>query len=387
MTGDDTVASGEPDVIRAVVPGVAVGVVVIAALSDPSGWIEFGYLLVAAAAFLLWARWPRLPILALTAAVLVPVVSAQIAGQLEPAMFLLSLLAIVIAGWTASTAVLVVAGLAALASPLMVAALQPGDDFDWGIWMMGVAFPALIGLVFRRQQILRTQLTDARRQLAEQAVEEERRRIARDVHDLVGHGLAAMLLQVTSARHVLRRDADSADEALRVAEDVGRQSMQELRRTVALLRSDGDTSVAPPLPGLDAMGALVDSARAGGLRVEYTASGEHEGVESGVGLALYRIAQESLVNAARHAARARTLVATSVHDNWIVLEVASIGSLTQPAGGSDAPRHGYGLQGMRERAEAVGGALQAGPTAAGWLVRCRVPLAAREAAAGQPVPT
>lgn len=383
MAGQDTAAPNEPDVIRAVVPGVAVGVVVIAALSDPAGWIEFVLLIAAAAAFLLWARWPRLPMLVVTAAVLVPVVGAQLTGRLEPSMFLVSLLAIVIAGWTASTTTLIVAGLSALGSPVVIAALQPGDTFSWGIWMMGIAFPGLIGLVFRRQQELTTQLLAARRQLDDQAVTEERRRIARDVHDLVGHGLAAMLLQVTSARHVLHRDAASADEALRVAEDVGRQSMQELRRTVALLRSDDDdNSVSPPLPGLTAVGSLVDAARAGGLTVEYTASGEHDGVEPGVGLALYRIAQESLVNAARHAPRAHTLVSTSVHDSWVALHVESIGPLSPPAAG----RRGYGLQGMRERAEAVGGALHTGPTEGGWLVRCHVPLAGRAVVAGEAPP-
>lgn len=385
MAGGRTVATGEPDLIRAVVPGVAVGVVAVAALSDPAGWAEFGLLLLAAAAFVLWARWPQLPVLVLTAVVLAAVVTAQASGRLEPAMFLVSLLAIVIAGWTESAVTLLAAGVAALASPLLVDAVQVGDNFDWGIWMMGIAFPALIGVVFRRQQVLASQLAVARGQLAEQAVAEERRRIARDVHDLVGHGLAAMLLQVTSARHVLRRDADSAEEALRVAENVGRQSMLELRRTVALLRRDGDSSVAPPLPGLTALGDLVDAARAGGLSVEYTAAGEHDDVDAGAGLAVYRIAQESLVNAARHAPRARTLVSPSVLANCVALDVESVGPRAQPAPGPDAEHRGYGVQGMRERAEAVGGTLQAGPTDAGWLVRCRVPLTGRDTLPGAAV--
>lgn len=371
MTGDVSVASGEPDVIRTVVPGVAVGVVAVATVSEPAGWIEFGLLLVAAAAFLIWSRWP-LPIPILTAAVLVPVVLAQVTGELEPAMFLVSLLAIVIAGWAASTVTLVVAGLAALSSPLLIAAVQPPGGLAWGIWVMGIAFPGFVGLVFRRQQTLTTELAAARRQLDEQAVAEERRRIARDVHDLVGHGLAAMLLQVTSARHVLRRDTDSADEALRVAEHVGRQSMQDLRRTVTLLRSLDDSAIEPPLPGLSAVGALVDAARAGGLSVDYTASGEHDGVEPGVGLTVYRIAQEALVNAARHAPHAHTLVSTSVHDDRVDLAVDSVGPVAPVSHGS-GERRGFGLQGMRERAEAVGGTLQTGPSDGGWRVRCRIP--------------
>ena len=91
----------------------------------------------------------------------------------------------------------------------------------------------------------------------------ERRRIARDVHDFVGHGLAAVMLQVTSARHVLRRDVAAAEDALRSAEEVGRRSMQELRRTVALLRRDDETGVAPPLPSVAEIPGLVEEARAG----------------------------------------------------------------------------------------------------------------------------
>src|SRR5581483_12475897 len=139
-------------------------------------------------------------------------------------------------------------------------------------------------------------------ELAEQAMLEERRRIARDVHDFVGHGLAAVMLQVTSARHVLRRDPTAAEEALRVAEEVGRRSMRELRRTVAVLRSDDEdgAGVAPPVPAAEEIPALVEEARAGGLDLELEIRGELAELDPGVGLALYRIAQEALANAARH---------------------------------------------------------------------------------------
>ena len=105
-----------------------------------------------------------------------------------------------------------------------------------GIWIMGIAFPWALGRLAARQSEMAIELDATRRDLAQQALLEERRRIARDVHDLVGHGLAAVMLQVTSARHVLHRDPAAAEEALRSAEDVGRRNMKELRRTVALLR-------------------------------------------------------------------------------------------------------------------------------------------------------
>ncbi len=158
-----------------------------------------------------------------------------------------------------------------------------------------------------RQGQLSAQLEATRRELDKQAMLEERRRIAREVHDFVGHGLAAVMLQVTSARHVLRRDPAAAEEALRSAEDVGRRSMQELRRTVALLRSEDEARVLPPLPAASEIPALVEDARAGGLPVELRMRGDLSTLAPSVGVTVYRIAQEALANAARHAPRARTV--------------------------------------------------------------------------------
>jgi signal transduction histidine kinase len=126
--------------------------------------------------------------------------------------------------------------------------VQDPGEIAVGIWIMGITFPWILGRAAARQGELAAQLDATRRELAQQALLAERRRIARDVHDFVGHGLAAVMLQVTSARHVLRRDPAAAEEALRSAEKVGRRSMRELRRTVALLPRDGEAAVAPPLP-------------------------------------------------------------------------------------------------------------------------------------------
>jgi signal transduction histidine kinase len=209
---------------------------------------------------------------------------------------------------------------------------------------------------------------------------EERRRIARDVHDFVGHGLAAVMLQVTSARHVLRRDPAAAEEALRAAEDVGRRSMRELRRTVALLRSDDeDGAVAAPVPTADEIPDLVAVARAGGLDVGLNVDGDLAGLEPGVGLALHRIAQEALANAARHAPHARTGLEISVGEDEVTLVADTAGPVTPAAPAApaaDPARRSYGVVGMRERASALGGELDAGPTVEGWRVSCRLPLRA-----------
>ena len=170
-------------------------------------------------------------------------------------------------------------------------------DIALGIWIFGIVFPWLLGLVVARQRQLLAQLDATRRGLA-LALLAERRGIARDVHDFVGHGLAAMMLQVTSARHVLRRDPTAAEEALRAAEQVGRRSMQELRRTVGLLRREDETGGPPPLPSATEIPTLVADAKTGGLPVDLNTRVDLSTIPAGVGVALYRIVQEVLANVA-----------------------------------------------------------------------------------------
>jgi signal transduction histidine kinase len=182
-----------------------------------------------------------------------------------------------------------------------------------------------------------------------------------------------VMLQVTSARHVLRRDPDAAEEALRSAEDVGRRSMQELRRTVGLLRSDDEPGVLPPVPAATDIPALVDQARAGGLAAELRIRGDLSTIEPSVGVALYRIVQEALANAARHAPHARTTVGIELAERHVALVADTAGPLADaPPNESGRPR--YGLVGMRERAAALGGELTAGRTPDGWRLSCRLPL-------------
>jgi signal transduction histidine kinase len=254
--------------------------------------------------------------------------------------------------------------------------IQDPSELAVGIWLMGIAFPWVIGRAAARQMQLATQLDATRRELAQQALLAERRRIARDVHDFVGHGLAAVMLQITSARHVLRRDPAAAEEALRAAEEVGRHSMQELRRTVALLRSDDESAVAPPLPSAGDIRALVDHARAGGLAVQLHTQGDLSRIGPSVGVALYRISQEALANAARHAPRARTVVGIDVGGDRASLVAETTGPTVAEAA-TEPERRRYGLVGMRERATALGGEFAAGPTPEGWRVSCRLPLDAK----------
>ncbi|MDX6425243.1 MAG: hypothetical protein QOD52_648 [Gaiellaceae bacterium] len=377
MAGASGQEPSRADEVLRLVPVFAFVVAVVAVLVDPSSRVGLLLAAVPVAAFGLWAFVPNMPLAVLSLAVMVPVVAAQRSGQLEPLFFEVSLLAFVVGRWSKSLARAVVLGLLAAASPVVVSAIQDPSQISVGIWILGIAFPWMIGSALARQAQLAAQLDATRRELAQQALLSERRRIARDVHDFVGHGLAAVMLQVTSARHVLHRDPASAEEALRSAEEVGRRSMQELRRTVALLRSDDEAVLAAPLPSASEIPGLVEQARAGGLAVELRLRGDLSRVPPGVGVALYRIAQEALANAARHAPRARTVVGLEHGDGQVHLVAESSGPAVT-ASATERERPGYGLIGMRERASALGGEFAAGPTADGWRVSCRLPFEANE---------
>jgi signal transduction histidine kinase len=364
----------EADELRRLVPIFALAVALVAALAEPSSSaVDIVLGAVPVVAFGLWAYLPNVPLPAVATAVVPPVVVAQRSGQLEPLMFELVLLAFVVGRWSPSRRTAVVLGVLTLASPLAVIMIQDPAEVAVANWIMGIVFPWLVGRAFAHHAQLAAELDATRRELAGQALLAERRRIARDVHDFVGHGLAAVMLQVTSARHVLRRDLDAAEDALRSAEEVGRRSMQELRRTVTLLRSDDETGVAPPLPSVVEISTLVDQARAGGLAVELRVQGDLFRVPPVIGLAVYRIAQEALANAARHAPRARTILGLELTDGRIAFVAETTGPVTA-ASLNDRERPRYGLVGMKERATALGGQFAAGPTPGGWRVSCGFPL-------------
>jgi signal transduction histidine kinase len=362
----------EADDLRRVVPLFSLAFLLVAGITQPSSAAALILAAVPIAAFALWAFVPAVPLAAVSPAIVVPTVLVQESGHLEPVMFNACLLAFAAARWSRSVGAAASLGVLAAASPVLVAVIQDPGDVAVGIWIVAIAFTWVVGRAVARQERLVLQLEATRRQLAEQAFHAERRRIARDVHDFVGHGLAGMLLQVTSARHVLRRDADAAEEALRSAEEVGRRSMQELRRTVALLRED-EAGVAAPVPTASEIPALVDQARDGGLAVELQTQGDLSRIPRPVGLALYRIMQEALANAARHAPRARTMLGLELADGRVTFVADTTGPLIpRPVSGQVRP--GYGLIGMQERATALGGQFVAGPTSSGWRVTCELPM-------------
>lgn len=221
----------------------------------------------------------------------------------------------------------------------------------------------------------------AREQAWQQATMAERQRIAREIHDLVAHSLSVTLLHVTGARHALRdlTDPDCAehvgttvaevDAALGDAEQVGRQAMADIRRTVSTL-AEGPSPTGP-LPGAAGIAGLVDQFRAAGLAVEYVETGNLSRLSAPTGLGLYRIAQESLSNAVKHAPSVPVTMRLAVDGAAARLEVSN----PVPVGANRrGDGHGSGLAGMQARADQLGADLEAGPREGRWLVDVRVPL-------------
>jgi signal transduction histidine kinase len=363
----------EADDLRRVLPLFSLAFALVAAITQPSSASDQLLAAVPIGAFALWSFVPNVPLAAVSVVIVVSKVVVQRSGELEPVMFNACLLSFGAARWSQTVGAAASLGLLAAATPVLVALTQDPAEVAVGIWIVAIVFTWVLGRAVARQGRLVLQLEDTRHELARQALLAERRRIARDVHDFVGHGLAAVMLQVTSARHVLRRDLEAAEEALRSAEEVGRRSMHELRRTVALLRSEDEVGVATPIPTASDIPALVDQARAGGLDVALQATGDVSRIPPGVGLALYRIAQEALANAARHAPRARTTLELELANGKVALVAETRGPLVRPSA-SERGRPRYGLIGMQERATALGGELAAGATSDGWSVRCELPL-------------
>jgi len=373
MTGGSWRGWFQADDLRRVLPFFSLAFALVAATTQPSSGLDIALTAVPVVAWSLWAFTRSVSLAAVSLAILVPVVVVQRSGELEPVMFNASLLAFAAARWSRSLASAAALGALAAATPPLVALVQDPMEVAVALWVVAIAFIWVVGRAVARQERLVTELEDTRRELARQALLAERRRIARDVHDFVGHGLAAVMLQVTSARHVLRRDADATEEALRSAEEVGRRSMQELRRTLTLLRSDDEPAEATPVRAAREIPALVDHARAEGLAVELRMRGDLARIPPSVGDALYGIAREALANAARHAPGARTMLGLELADGRVKLLAETSGPLAAPAA-SERERPHYGLLGMRERTTALGGEFAAGPPQDGWRVRCELPV-------------
>jgi len=347
-----------------------------------TGVLGFGM----AAAVLFRRRWP-VPVFAVVCAL----GAAQIAvdGRVEAydVAVLLALYSVVKyadrMAWAWAAAVTVFVGCTVYG--LVVAGGLTDHWYRIGGTMLVWAIPVwLVGLVMRTRRLY-VQSLEARAVAAEQerdqrarlAVADERSRIARELHDVVAHSLAVMIAQADGASYALAGDPAVARDAVRTVADTGRGALAEMRRLVAVLR---DRDPADPLADrrtqrLSELTALLDGFRAAGLRVTATTTGRPRPLPDGVELAGYRIVQESLTNALKHAgAGTDVTVEVAYRPGEVAVTVLDGGSLS--AAVPEPVPGGHGLLGMRERVGVYGGAFTAGPRRGtpGWQVRATLPV-------------
>jgi signal transduction histidine kinase len=208
------------------------------------------------------------------------------------------------------------------------------------------------------------------------AVQAERARIARELHDAVAHNVSVMVVQAAAARRTLETGSGSgpaAGEALAAIETTGRATLTDMRRMVGALRP-AEGEAYEPAPSLASLDALVDRVRRAGITVEVVVDGEPHELPQGVDLSAYRVIQEALTNTLRHAHAASARVRLHYAPDALEVEVTDDGR-GAAAALLEEPHHGYGLLGMRERVGMLGGEVAAGPRAGGGFeVRARLPL-------------
>jgi signal transduction histidine kinase len=352
------------------------------------------FLLVAAAGLvLIWRRRYPLAVLTISTAA---VVAYSLLGYVNGAALLLPTVALYAVASTLSLRRAVITALVTLAVLMGVTAIgnpfgPTGGGFILIPGLIAAALFAGIAAANRRAYVESVKAraeADTRRR-----VDEERLRIARELHDVVAHTMATINVQAGVAAHVVADRPEAAAEALRVIKNASKEGLRELRAILDVLRQADEAEPTQPAPGLGQVDGLVAGANQAGLATSLTVTGQPRPLPAEVDLAAYRIVQESLTNAIRHAGPATATVWLGYSDAELRIDVADNG-LGAPAGISEGT--GHGLIGMRERASSVGGAVEAGPRPEGgflvaaWLpIRQPVPPAAADTAetsAPQPAP-
>ncbi len=281
----------------------------------------------------------------------------------------------------------VLAAIPAVWGALTVMALST-DNFIAG----DIFFPSAFGMLFllggravRSRSRLGAELHEAavraaeeREAEAERAIADERRRIAREMHDVVAHSVSMMVVQAGGARRILERDPARAVAAAELIERTGREALSEMRSLLGVLHA-GEHAELAPQPSLHELDALVERTRSAGVPVTVAVSGERRELPAGLDLAAYRVVQEALTNVVKHAGGAPTEVSVYFRADAVELRISDRGNggLSTRLDGA-----GHGLVGMRERVRVYGGELQAGRRrGGGFEVHARLPLEAEAEAA------
>jgi signal transduction histidine kinase len=329
---------------------------------------------------LIWRRrWPLVLLVALVAATVANFWLPD-AGEGE-AFGIIVLVGLYTAGaYTGGRATFVAIGLAA-ALWILITAADPDGIYFGGLVFFGlvVGGPFVVGRLIRARRLREALLEDRavvlereREERARAAVAEERTRIARELHDVVAHAISVIILQGRGGRRLLHEDPDEARRAFDTIERTASQALAEMRRLLGMLRADDDALAFAPQPSLSGLETLAREVTAAGLPVEVRIVGEPVELPAGVDLSAYRIVQEALTNALKHAGPARANVSVRYGDGELEIEVVDDGSASGNGDGT-----GHGLLGIRERVTVYGGSFEAGRGAlGGYAVRARLPYGA-----------
>jgi len=256
-------------------------------------------------------------------------------------------------------------------APLIYGYVVPTNDaLALAGWLLAVAIAAEA----TRIRAERAAVTRASRQIDQRRHQsEERLRVARDLHDVIGHNISLINVQASMGLDLMDSQPEQARAALSAIKSASKEALEELRTMLTTLRRDDDVAPRSPAPGLDRLPELIELTRAAGLSVEVEVVGKAPPLPTAVHLAAYRIIQESLTNVARHAGRARVTVRVTYDDADMHVEIDDDGKA--PSGGDSAIGTGSGITGMRERAAAFGGDLSAGfRQGGGFRVSAQLPV-------------
>jgi len=329
----------------------------------PLAWL----LVVAASAPLAVRRRAPIPVLALVAGVVIAFAALGNGGAGDVALALAVYTVAAHEPWErVATFCLPPAIVASLASQIAAQTHRNWVEVLTGV----VAFVGLSVLIGRVVFNRRRRLVLDRELAAREAVTSERTRIARELHDVVAHSMSVMIVQAGAARTVVDRDPAAAQAAISHVEETGRAGLAEMRRLIGVLTDADETASTAPMPGLAELEPLLDTVRAAGLPVEVVRTGTPGELSAGADLAAYRVIQESLTNALKHAGSANARVSMNFADDRLTIEVADDG-----VGPALVPGLGHGLIGMRERVGVFGGTLTTGERpGGGFVVRAEIPL-------------
>lgn len=356
-----------------------IGSVVEVLTSDLPRWLVLPAALAAGA--LLWRRSaPTLTAaVVVTSATLVAVLAAPTQGSFTGFVAMVIALYSVGAheprrsGLYVLVAAIVGIAVAGLATNALVAGMNAGDWIPIGVWL---SLAWVLGTEVRRNRIqneqlrvLAQQLADERDARAREAVSLERSRLARELHDVVAHNVSLMAVQAEGAGRVLEGDQPQVRAALAAIATTGRDTIDELRRLLGILRADGAEAQLAPQPGLADLAPLLDRVRGSGLAVDLTVTGDPIALPAGAQLSAYRIVQEALTNTLKHADASHVAVDLRYSPGVVEVRVADNGRPAGPGTGT-----GHGLVGLRERVALYGGSLTAGPDTNGYTVRALLPI-------------